>query len=318
MPKKVLGKGLSAILPDPAHFYPPVAPVAPSAAAAAPAPAVESLEALQQAAAVPLGRAIHEVPLDRVDPNPLQPRRHFDADKLSELTRSVAQEGVLQPVLLTRKGDRYQIVAGERRARACREAGMETISAILTEVDDSESLKLALVENLQRDDLNPMEEARAYQVMIQEFGWTQEELGAYLGRDRSTVSNTLRLLQLPDEVQDMVARGSLSAGHVRALIKLEREDSLELARLVERRHLSVRQAERLAGSRKGPRRRGQIPPLPEDPVLRRIREGLEERFGLPVQLQYARGSGKVSVRFGSDRELERIMQVLGVSLDGDF
>jgi ParB family chromosome partitioning protein len=316
MPKKVLGKGLSAILPDPVILDVPKAPAA--ATAAAVAPALEPVGASRPTAAAPLGRAIHEAPLDRVDPNPLQPRRHFDADKLSELTRSVAQEGILQPVLLKRRGDRYQIVAGERRVRACREAGLATVPAILTEVDDSESLKLALVENLQRDDLNPMEEARAYQVMIQEFGWTQEELGAHLGRDRSTVSNTLRLLQLPEEVQDMVARGGLSAGHVRALINLERGDSIELARLVERRHLSVRQTERLAGSRKGSRRRGQIPALPEDPVLRRIREGFEERFGLPVQLQYARGSGKVSVRFGSDRELERIMQVLGVSLDGDF
>jgi len=313
MPKKVLGKGLSAILPDTAILDAPAS----QGAAAAPAPA-EPAGSARPAAPAPISRAIHEVPLDRVDPNPLQPRRHFDTDKLSELTRSIVQEGVLQPVLLIHRGDRYQIVAGERRVRACREAGRGTVPAILTEADDSESLKLALVENIQRDDLNPMEEARAYQVMIQEFGWTQEELGAYLGRDRSTVSNTLRLLQLPDEVQDLVARGSLSAGHVRALINLERGDSIELARLVERRHLSVRQTERLAGSRKGPRQRGRIPALPEDPVLRRIREGLEERFGLPVQLQYARGSGKVSVRFGSDRELERIMQVLGVSLDGDF
>ena len=300
MQKKVLGKGLDAILSD---ERPVVAPGGGSAAAPQPAPRpVES----------PL-RSVIELPLERIVANPRQPRRHFDDDKLAELADSIAQEGVIQPILVTPRGDRFEIVAGERRYRASHKAGRTSIPAILTDVDERESLKLALIENLQRDDLNPIEEAQAYRVMVDEFAWTQEELGTHLGKDRSTVSNTLRLLQLPEDVQDMVARGSLSAGHVRALIKLDRATCLELARLVERRNLSVRQVERLAKVRKPtPTRPGPA----NDPLLRSIRAGLEARIGLPVQLDYRAGRGKLVVSFTSDRELERIMQVLGVSLDG--
>lgn len=300
MQKKVLGKGLDAILSDER----PVAATG-GGASAAPQPALRTIE-------MPL-RSVIELPLDRIVANPRQPRRHFDDDKLAELADSIAQEGVIQPILVTQRGDRYEIVAGERRYRASHKAGRTSIPAILTDVDERESLKLALIENLQRDDLNPIEEAQAYRVMIDEFAWTQDELGAHLGKDRSTVSNTLRLLHLPDEVQDMVARRALSAGHVRALIKLDRATCLELARLVERRNLSVRQVERLAKVRKPTPTR----PIPaNDPLLRSIRAGLEARIGLPVQLEYRAGRGKLVVSFTSDRELERIMQVLGVSLDG--
>jgi ParB family transcriptional regulator, chromosome partitioning protein len=300
MQKKVLGKGLDAILMD---ERPTAQAEAGRAVAMQPALAPRN----------PSERSVMDLPLDCVVANPRQPRRHFDDDKLTELANSIAQEGVIQPILVARRGERYEIVAGERRFRASRKAGRTSIPAILTDVDERESLKLALVENLQRDDLNPIEEAQAYRVMVDEFAWTQEELGAHLGKDRSTISNTLRLLNLPEEVQAMVARGTLSAGHVRALIKLEREACLELARLVERRNLSVRQAERLAKVRKPERPRlGGA----SDPLLRSIQAGLEARIGLPVQLSYKAGRGKLLVSFGSDRELERIMQVLGVSLDG--
>lgn len=313
MQKKALGKGLNAILSDPAP-------------AAAPAPTAdrdskENLTAILTEDEAPAssgepGRRILEVPLHLIDPNPRQPRRHFDTEKMAELSGSVSQEGVIQPILVARRGDRYEVVAGERRLRAARVAGLDTVPAMLADVGEEESLKLALVENLQRDDLNPMEEARAFEVMLKEFGWTQEELGTYLGRDRSTVSNTLRLLQLPTEVQEMLERGVLSAGHVRALIKLERDECVELARLIERRRLSVRQTERLAQSRKRPARERKLPAVADDPVLRSIREKMESRFGLPIQLQYQGGRGKLTVSFQSDGELERIMQVLGVSLDG--
>ena len=228
MPKKALGKGLNAILEDGLEANLKREP--------APAPVMEEPEpqALD-------GRQVREIPLELIDPNPRQPRRQFDDGKLEELASSIRQEGVLLPVLLVKRGDRYEIVAGERRFRASRMAGLESLPALITEVDTRESLKLALVENLQRDDLNPIEEARAFEVMIYEFGWTHEELGAHLGRDRSTVSNTLRLLQLPDAVQDMVANGSLNAGHVRALINLEESQCLRLAGNIQRRQLSVRQ-----------------------------------------------------------------------------
>jgi ParB family chromosome partitioning protein len=263
-------------------------------------------------------QAVLQIPFSRLDPNPRQPRRHFDPGRMAELSQSVAHEGVIQPILVTRKGERFEVVAGERRLRAAQEAGLESVPALLTTVSEEESLKLALVENLQRDDLNPIEEARAFQVMIGEFGWTQEELGAHLGRDRSTVSNTLRLLQLPEEVQGMLESGRLSAGHVRALIKLDREACLELARDIQSRRLSVRQAERLAQSRKRAPAATQAANAPEDALLRSLRERIESRLGLPIQLQYHRGRGKLVVSFGSDGELERIMQTLGVTLDDGF
>lgn len=306
MPKKALGKGLSAILDDPAGLR--------SRQAEREAPA-EAPPGSTAAA----GRRVEEIPLDRIDPNPRQPRRRFSEEKLAELAASIEAEGVLMPILLVRRGDRYEIVAGERRFRASRLAGLETVPSLVVQVDTRESLKLALVENLQRDDLNPIEEARAFQVMIYEFGWTHEELGRHLGRDRSTISNTMRLLQLPDPVQGMVARGAVRAGHVRALLGLDEADCLRLARTIEQRQLSVRQTERLAKKLKA----GPAAPasrestLPGDPVLLAIRERLEGRIGLPVQLDYRRGRGRVTVRFESDRELERLMDVLGVSLDAD-
>ncbi|MCP4550081.1 MAG: ParB/RepB/Spo0J family partition protein [bacterium] len=316
MQKKVLGKGLSAILSD----------ISMPQAAAAPAPEVvpeEDFTPRSPKVVTPFpqvadsGRVVLEVPLERIDVNPQQPRSYFDSEKLAELTNSIAQEGVIQPILLVQRGERYEIVAGERRFRATRAAGLDTVPAILTEVDERESLKLALVENIQRADLNPIEEARAFQVMIDEFSWTQEELGQYLGKDRSTISNTLRLLQLPGEVQGLLAKGMLSAGHVRTLINLDLESCLELARLIVRDHLSVRQAEQMAKARKRKSRGGQKPAAHHDPVIRTIRERMESKIGLPVKLQYSKGRGKLSVPFGSDRELERIMQILGVSLDGD-
>jgi ParB family chromosome partitioning protein len=302
MPKRALGRGLNAILDEiPAETKPETAS----------APSTGETQALA-------GRRVVDIPLDQIDPNPRQPRRHFDEEKLEELANSIRQEGVLMPVLLVKRGERYELVAGERRFRASRMAGKDTVPALLTETDSRESLKLALVENIQRDDLDPIEEARAFQVMIYEFGWTHEELGNYLGRNRSTVSNTLRLLQLPDEVQERVARGGISAGHVRALINLDEGDCLRLAKNIEREQLSVRQAERLVKRLKGEAKsRTPQTTLPGDPVLLAIRERMEGRIGLPVQLDYRKGKGKVTVRFSSDRELERMMDSLGVSLDSD-
>lgn len=308
MPKKALGRGLNAILDEA-----PAEQKSTTRTASAPAPAKETSIEPEALA----GRRVVEVPLDKIDPNPRQPRRHFSDEKLQELATSIRQEGVLMPVLLVERGDRYELIAGERRFRASVMADMKTLPALITETDSRESLKLALVENLQRDDLDPIEEARAFQVMIYEFGWTHEELGNYLGRDRSTVSNTLRLLQLPEAVQDRVASGGVSAGHVRALINLDEADCLRLAKTIERGQLSVRQAERMAKKLKAGPVKTKTETLPGDPVLLAIRERMEGRIGLPVQLDYKKGRGKVTVRFGSDRELERLMDALRVSLDSD-
>ncbi len=302
MQKKVLGKGLNAILSNEA---------APTTDQERPT-GVDGHDSSPEAEK----RLVLELDLDQVDVNPRQPRRHFDDVKLTELANSIAQEGVIQPILVTKRGERYEIVAGERRFRASQLAGNHTVPAILTDADERESLKLALVENLQRDDLNPIEEAQAYEVLLREFAWTQEELGEHLGKDRSTISNTMRLLQLPDFVQGRVASGAISAGHVRALIKLDHEDCIELVKQVERKGLSVRQTERLAKTRKRSRSQREGGADTRDPLLLSIQAGLEARIGLPVQLNYNKGRGKLLVSFGSDGELERIMQVFGVSLDG--
>ncbi len=302
MQKKVLGKGLNAILSN------ETAPTADHEHRSDAGDHDSGLEAE--------GRRVLELDLDQVDVNPRQPRRYFDDVKLAELANSIAQEGVIQPILVTKRGERYEIVAGERRFRASQLAGNQSVPAILTDADERESLKLALVENLQRDDLNPIEEAQAYEVLLREFAWTQEELGEHLGKDRSTISNTMRLLQLPELVQARVASGAISAGHVRALIKLDHEDCIELAKQVERKGLSVRQTERLAKTRKRSRSQREGGADARDPLLLSIQAGLEARIGLPVQLNYNKGRGKLLVSFGSDGELERIMQVFGVSLDG--
>jgi ParB family chromosome partitioning protein len=340
MQKKALGRGLNAILTEPTPqtaseaeiASPPETGKGPdtiassNGAKAAPAmavaegsnsPAMAAAEESSFPLSIRAGRPVLELPLDRIRPNPRQPRRRFDPDKLTELALSVAQEGVLQPILLTRKGDHFEIIAGERRFRACVQAGRKTIPAILSESNEREGLKLALVENLLREDLNPIEEAHGFRVMVSEFEWTQDELADYLGRDRSTISNTLRLLQLPEVVQEMVARGSLSAGHVRALINLDETSCLDLAGHIERGRLSVRQAERLAKGRKSrpaPKRGGG---QKLDPILSSLREKMESRFGLPVKLNYQEGSGRLEVHFHSDGELERIMQVLMISMDKD-
>src|SRR5262245_51593500 len=165
--------------------------------------------------------ALLELPIDRIEPNPLQPRKNFDMAALDELARSIKASGLIQPVVVRRAGDSYQLIAGERRWRAARQAGLERVPAIVREATDAESLELALVENLLREDLNPMEEAEAYRSLLAQFSWTQEQLAQRIGRDRTSIANALRLLRLPDEVQGDLRSGRLTMGHARALLALE-------------------------------------------------------------------------------------------------
>jgi ParB family chromosome partitioning protein len=166
------------------------------------------------------GEALLEVPIDLIVPNPHQPRKSFDSNGLSELTASIRTSGVIQPVVVRRQGQGYQLIAGERRWRAAKMAGLERIPALLREATDGESLELALIENLLREDLNPMDEAEAYQKLLAEFEWTQEELAQRVGRDRSSIANCLRLLKLPEPVQRDLRAGRLTMGHARALLSL--------------------------------------------------------------------------------------------------
>ena len=187
------------------------------------------------------------LPIDQIHPNKGQPRKNFDTAELAELTDSIRQHGILQPLLVRKQGSGYEIVAGERRYQAARAAGLKEVPVVVREISDEDVFKLALIENLQRSDLTPLEEARGYRQLIDEQHLTQEELGKILSKSRSTITNTLRLLDLPKEVQDLVEEGKLTAGHARAILAVPSEEGrLALAQKVVSEHLSVRQTESLA------------------------------------------------------------------------
>ncbi len=254
-----------------------------------------------------------EVPVDRVRPNPYQPRRQFSEDEMAELVESIRKHGVLQPVLVRRAGDDYELVAGERRWRAAMAAGLKSLPAVIRECTDRQLMEMALVENLQREDLNAIEEAAAYRLLLQEFTMTQEDIAERVGKSRPHVANTLRLLQLPAEVQDLIREGRLSAGHGRALMGLS-DGSLQ-RRVAERaltERLSVRQLEELVQALSRRRERKQA--RSRTPELAAIEDRLQELLGTKVRISGER-RGRVEIRFYSSEDLERIVDLLlGVSV----
>jgi ParB family chromosome partitioning protein len=219
--RKALGKGLSALLPEPASGS---------------------------------AGALTELPLDRLEPNPYQPRSSMDPARLAELSASIREAGLVQPILVRPRGERFQIIAGERRWRAAQAAGLATIPVTVRDVPDAQVLELALVENVQREELTALEEAQAFARLQSEFHLTQEEIARRVGRERSTIANTLRLLRLPREVRELLSAGRLEAGHARALLALERtEDQVALGQEAARSGLSVREVERRVASERTPR-----------------------------------------------------------------
>ena len=252
-----------------------------------------------------------EVALDQIDPNPFQPRRSFSPEKLKELADSIRASGVVQPVLLRRADDRYQLIAGERRWRAAREAGLVTIPAVVREIGDRDALELALTENLLREDLNPIEAAQGYAALQQRHGLSHEEIAEHLGLDRSTVTNTLRLLRLPAEVQQMLSEGVISAGHARALLGLESaEAQLRLAQLAVKQGLSVRQVENLVALRQS--RTGKDQKASKEPKLdANVRAALlemERTLGTRVRLQGDENRGKIQISYFSAEDLNRVYE----------
>jgi ParB family chromosome partitioning protein len=252
--------------------------------------------------------AILEIPVAAISPNPLQPRKRFGDEALAELSASMKRSGVLQPVVVRRSGSGYQLIVGERRWRAARMAGLERIPALVRETADAEGLELALVENLLREDLNPIEEAEAYQRLLAEFGWTQEELAAKVGKDRSSVANGLRLLRLPAPIQDDLRAGRLAMGHARALLSLASEaEQLRLRDEILAHSWSVRtteegvQTRRVTVSRRVPRRSPDITAL-ED----RLREALATR----VRVVGNERRGRIEVVYTSSDELDRLTETL--------
>jgi ParB family chromosome partitioning protein len=277
--RKALGRGLSALIPEPEPPPPP-----------GPAPA-------------------GEVPISALDPNPFQPRGALDPARLAELAASIRESGVVQPILVRRRGERFQIIAGERRFRAAEQAGLATVPVTVRDVDDEHLLELALVENIQREELNPIEEAQAYHRLQDEFRLTQDEIARRVGRDRTTVANTLRLLRLPRELREMVTAGRLDAGHARALLALERvEDQLALGREAVRRGLSVREVERRVARLRAPRAGGAR--SRRDPNTRAAEERLHAALGARVEIARRGRGGAIRVLFSGEAELNRLFELL--------
>ncbi|MBF8289444.1 MAG: ParB protein [Chloroflexi bacterium] len=259
----------------------------------------------------PQGGGSIEIPLERIRENPRQPRLRMDSDALATLAASIREHGVIQPILVTEVLDGYQLVAGERRVRAARLAGLERIPAVVRQLADREQLELALVENLQREDLDPLESARAYQQLIDEFGFTHEHLAERVGRARSTVANTLRLLQLHPGVQAAVAEGTITEGHGRAIGGLPIELQAKVLPTVVEQDLSVRQTEELVRRLREPRPIGAtIAPRATDPELERVEEDLRRALGTKVRLARSRRGGRIVIEFYSDEELGRLYERL--------
>jgi ParB family chromosome partitioning protein len=252
-----------------------------------------------------------EIPLDRILANPRQPRKRMDDAALDTLTASIREHGVIQPILVTETLDGYQLVAGERRVRAARMAGLERIPAVIRQLADRDQLELALVENLQREDLDPIEAARAYRQLIDEFGFSQEHLAERVGRARSTVTNTLRLLELHDTVQHAIADGRISEGHARAIGGLAADHQPKVLALILEQELSVRQSEELVRRLREPREvRPAAPSRPSDPDLERVEEDLRRSLGTKVRLARSRRGGRIVIEYYSDEELGRLYERL--------
>jgi ParB family chromosome partitioning protein len=252
-----------------------------------------------------------EIPLARIRENPRQPRLRMDDTALEGLAASIREHGVLQPILVTETIDGYQLVAGERRVRASRLAGLERIPAVVRQLADRQQLELALVENLQREDLDPIEAARGYRQLIDEFAFTQEDLAARVGRARSTVANTLRLLDLHQAVQEAVADRRITEGHARALGGLETQAQSRVIETVVDEDLSVRQTEELVRRLREPRqpRDAATAPAP-DPDVERVESDLRQSLGTKVRLTRTRRGGRIVIEYYGDDELTRIYQRL--------
>jgi ParB family chromosome partitioning protein len=290
MSRKVLGRGLGALIST--------------------SDASEAVDGRSTAATHEQGVA--ELSVDDIGPNPFQPRTRFDDAALKELSESIRVQGVLQPIIVRRLGaDDFQLVAGERRLRAAQLAGLQRIPAIIREYDDRAMMELALIENIQREDLNPIDEAKAFQALVEKVGLTHDQLSERVGKQRSSISNSLRLLALPVEVMEMVSRGTLSAGHGRALLGLESSgDQLAAARYVTSKGFSVRRTEAFVKRKtRNAHSRKKVDKLDG---LGEWENKLQQKFGTRVVIEAGRKGGKVEFEFYSQEDLERLLETWGV------
>lgn len=287
MSRKVLGRGLEALIPVPSAIERPQP-----------------------------GEKVLEIATDGIETNPFQPRKRIEDEQLKELADSIRQDGVLQPVVVRRKGPRYELIMGERRLRAARLAGVATIPVVIRDVSDADALRLAIVENIQREDLNAIEEAEAYRRLISEFAVSQGDIAGLVGKDRSSIANTLRLLNLPEEIQNMIQDGSLSSGHARALLSLAtQKEQLAMARQIIEKNLNVRQVELEVGMvvrRKagGPRRRREKPAYLVD-----LEKAFATHLGTRVAIDEKRGGkGRITIEFYSHDDFERLAILMNIPL----
>jgi ParB family transcriptional regulator, chromosome partitioning protein len=307
MPRNALGKGLSALIrePDPnldrqtppPLEQPPAVPAAPSGAAAAAKPAPSEIYS--------------NVDIDLIEPSPYQPRTRFREDSLDELARSIRASGILQPLVLRRINSRFQLVAGERRWRAAQRAGLRRVPALIRDIPEEVALEMALIENLQREDLNPLEQARAFERLCEEFRLTQEQVAERTGKDRATIANSLRLLRLDQPIQELIEEGRISPGHARPLLSIANsEDRIGLAKKIARGGMTVRQVERIAAGGSRPR------PTPsishQDPNTKEALEQLQRTYGTRVLLQLPhRGRpGQLIFEYYTDSDLTRLYDQL--------
>jgi ParB family transcriptional regulator, chromosome partitioning protein len=265
------------------------------------------------------GSSVNELPLSALTPNPEQPRREFDEASLKELADSIREKGILQPILAERSGDgAYIIVAGERRVRAARMAGLQKIPVVVREFTQQEKLEIALIENVQREDLTPVEEARAYRRLMELANLSQEQVALKVGKERSTIANSLRLLKLPDEALEALGKGSITAGHARALLMLTNpaDQHILLRRIVDG-GISVREAEAIAGAlnkgKKGTARPGrsvEIGATRREPEIREVEQRLIEKLGTKVELRGTVKKGRIEISYFSSEDLERLLDLL--------
>jgi ParB family chromosome partitioning protein len=310
MAKQALGRGLGALMGGMSGKAP-----APSSA---PAPAPETAPVKG-----PSGEQVQRVPVGKIRPCPFQPRRDFPEEALNELADSIREQGIIQPLVVRPKDGGFELIAGERRWRAAQIAGLAELPVLVREADDRKVLELALIENLQRENLNPIEEALGYSKLIKDFALTQEEAAVKVGKNRATVANLLRLLQLHIDVQNYVRSGLLTFGHARAILGIAHADSQkQLAEEVIRDGLSVRETEQFVNERNVQKsahaQNGSLakkPGLAPDVHIAALQGQLQERFGTKVLLRYRKGKGALEIRFFNDDDLDRILGIMGVKMD---
>ncbi len=249
--------------------------------------------------------------LSDIEPNRKQPRKHFDKEALEELADSIKNYGMIQPIVVRKKDDYYEIIAGERRWRAAKLANLKEVPVIIKEYSNQEVMEIALIENIQRKDLNPIEEAQAYKSLISEYHMKQDELAERLSKSRAAIANSMRLLKLPREVQDYLIEGRLSMGHARALLSLEHEElQIDAAKQIAEKDLSVRETEKLVKNILNPKQSKLPIPTGQDIVYGKIEERLKDQLGTKVSLSHKKdGRGKIEIEYFSDKELERLLEL---------